>query len=140
MKPCCAEKIIEMQEEIQAGKWLKLLLAASPFILIIPSLDPTTDIDGARDFIIEEIIKISVDKAKSSLGKAVTLPDFADACQAADCFTVNALAQKASSHAIRHPPGSPEFLIWMKMAESYTNAVAGGQCAAPAGGWLPWNW
>ncbi len=129
-----------MQKDVQAGKWLKLLLAASPFILIIPNLDPTTDIDGARDFIIEEIIKLSVDKAKSTMGKAVTLPDFADACRAADCFTVNSLAQKASSHAIKHSVTSAEFQIWMKMAESYTNAVAGGNCAAPAGGWFPWNW
>lgn len=140
MKKCCSEKIVEMQEDVQAGKWLKLLLAASPFILVVPNLDPTTDIDGARDFVVEEIIKISVEKAKSTVDKTVSLPDFADACQAADCFTVNSLAQKASSHAVMHSVASTEFQIWTRMARGYAEAVAGRVCTPPASGWFPWNW
>ncbi len=140
MKQCCSEKIVEMQGDVQAGKWLKLLLAASPFILVVPNLDPTTDINGARDFVIEEIIKVTVEKAKSTVNKTVSLPDFADACQAADCFAVNSLAQKAWKHAVSHPVSSPEFQIWTRMGGAYTDAVAGRVCTPPASGWLPWNW
>lgn len=139
MERCCAEKIVEMQGDVQAGKWLKLLLAASPFILIIPDLDPSTDLGGARDAVIEKIVNLAADKALGNVNKTAALPDFADACRAADCATVNSLAQRASEHMVRHF-GSKEFHVWQRMAEAYTNAVRDGNCAVPAGGWLPWNW
>lgn len=138
MKQCCAEKIVEMQKYIQVGKWLKLLIAASPFIMVAPNLDPTTNLDGARDFIIEEISKIAVEKARGTLTKATSLPTFADACKAADCITVNYLAGMAQAHANRHLM-NPEQFLWEKMAQSYLSAVVNGNCSQPVGGWFSWN-
>jgi hypothetical protein len=140
MQKCCAEKIVEMQADVQAGKWLKLLLAASPFILVIPNLDPTTDLKGARDFIVEEVAKIAAEKALSNIRKGASLPDFADACRAAGCLTVGNLAKRASEHMLRHM-SRPEFFMWQQMSEAYTAAVRDGNCSEPAtGGWLPWVW
>ncbi len=138
MKQCCAEKIVEMQKVVQVGRWLKLLIAASPFIMVAPNLDPSMNLEAGRVFIIEELSKIAVEKARGTLTKATSLPDFADACKASDCVTVNQLAGMAQSHANKHLM-SPEQHLWEKMAASYLAAVAAGDCAQPVGGWFSWN-
>lgn len=139
MKQCCAEKIVEMQEYVQVSKWLKLLLAASPFILIIPNLDPTMNLSAAREFALEEICKIAAEKARGTLMQKVKLPDFADACKSADCLTVNYLSSMALQHSNRHLM-QPEGYLWQQMAQSYAQAVQKGQCSEPVNGWMPWNW
>lgn len=138
MKDCCAEKIVEMQKVVQVGKWLKLLIAASPFIMVAPNLDPSMNLESGRTFIIEELSKIAVEKARGTLTKTTSLPSFADACRAADCVTVNELAGMAQVHANRHLMSAEQHL-WEKMAASYLSAVADGNCTAPVGGWFSWN-
>jgi hypothetical protein len=138
MKECCAEKIIEMQKVVQVGKWLKLLIAASPFILVAPNLDPSMNLEAGEIFIIEELNKISVEQARGTLMKKTSMPSFGEACKAADCVTVNQLAGMAQAHANRHLM-SPEQHLWEKMAASYLAAVANGNCTQPVGGWFSWN-
>ena len=40
MKSCCSDLTVKMQEQVELGKWLKLFIAASPFVLLLPDLTP----------------------------------------------------------------------------------------------------
>jgi hypothetical protein len=141
MKECCANVVVEMQTQVELGKWLKLFLAASPFLLIIPDLTPPGTAKEAAGAVIEKMAIMTTEKVLSNIDQGVKKPDFADAIQAVDKIILGTLSQLAASHMVRHV-GTKEGNVWTKLAQAYspTQARAGGGNTDESGSWFPWNW
>jgi hypothetical protein len=128
MNDCCVEQLNEMHEVADYFWWFQRFIAASPFILLIPDMDPTV---GTKDLIATTAEKASVmtfEVANSRIHKNKTLPDFADAVRALGRISAGELAQLASSHGASHALPLRDAKIknfWMNMSAAYVQALLG---------------
>lgn len=112
MTDCCVEVLMEMQDVVALGKWLKLFLVASPFAMLLENADSPAD--GA----VTELGKLAVTTAIERLNNKAKLPDVGDAIKAVDPIVKIKLRDLAFIHYLRHQ-GDPEAPLWNKMATLY---------------------
>lgn len=142
MKSCCADLTVRMQEQVELGKWLKLLLAASPFVLLLPDLTPGGTAREVAGSIAEKMAVMTGEKALKNIQAGMKKPDFADAINSVDHIILGTLSQMAAGHIPRHI-GTSDGIVWQKLAESYSPTMRqqpGGGTAKPSESWFPWSW
>jgi hypothetical protein len=140
MQSCCSDLLIDMQAQVEQGNWLKLFLAASPFILLLPDMIPARSAQEAAGMVAEKVAIMTADKALANISKGIAKPDFVTAIQAVDIITLGTLSAPAFSHSLRHG-GSKVQYVWQKLAEAYSPKPRKGGGSAPAEeGWSPWSW
>jgi hypothetical protein len=109
MKACCVKVIEDMQNRMEASKWLKAALVASPFVLLIGNHPVEIAADMLKDMVVEQAVEKLTDNGK--------LPDVADAVQSVDHILRNRLHQAALLHSLDHT--GPEATFWENMASVY---------------------
>lgn len=141
MKQCCADVAVRMQEQVELGNWLKLFLAASPFVLMVPDFVPGGSAREVAESIAEKLATTAGEQILKNIDKGTKKPDFVDAIQAVDTIILGTLSQIAASHIPRHV-GSSNGAVWQKLAEAYSPTLqrGGAPAAAPSGSWFPWSW
>lgn len=142
MKECCADVTVEMQETVEAGKFLKLFLAASPFILLLPDLVPGGSAREVAGAVAEKVAILTAEKALTNINKGMAKPDFVNAIQAVDIIVLGTLSGYAAKHMLKHH-GTKDANVWQKLAEAYSPTVqrGGNGDSAPKGeSWFPWSW
>ena len=113
MTDCCVEVLMEMQDVVVLGKWLKLFLVAAPIALLLENAD------GPAEGAATELGKLAVTKAIERLNDKAKLPDVVDAVKAADSITKIKLRDMAFIHYLHHQ-GDPEAPFWNKLAALYS--------------------
>lgn len=140
MKECCANVVVEMQAQVEQGNWLKLFLAASPFILMLPDLIPAGSAREAAEAVAEKMATMAADKVLGNVNTGAKKPDFVDAIQAVDKIILGTLSQLASSHMVRHI-GTKDGNVWQRVGEVYSPTQPGAGSGTGTGdSWFPWNW
>jgi len=141
MKQCCADLTVKMQEQVELGKWLKLFIAASPFVLMLPDLTPGGSAREVANSIAEKMAVMKAEQVLKNINKGMTKPDFADAIVAVDKIILGTLSQMAAGHIPRHI-GTGDSNVWQKLAEAYSPQTrpGGGGGQAGGGSWFPWSW
>lgn len=141
MKSCCSDLTVRMQEQVELGNWLRLFLAASPFVLLLPDLTPGGSAREVAASIAEKMAVMTAEKALKNVESGIRKPDFADAVMAADQIILGTLSQMAASHIPRHI-GSSDSAVWQKLAQSYSPTLKKEpvQPTKPAESWFPWLW
>ena len=109
MEPCCVDVLVTMQDRIEASKWLKILLVASPFILLLPH--------APHEQAAELIKDMAVEKAVEKITEGGKLPEIADAVRSVDVILRNRLHQDAILHYLTHHGTAARF--WERMAAVY---------------------
>lgn len=109
MQACCVEVLNTMQDRITASKWLKVMLVASPFVILLPH----SPVEQAGDLLKD----IAVEKAIERVNEGAKTPDVGDAIKAVDVILRRRLHDDAVLHYITH--NGPEARFWQKMAEIY---------------------
>jgi hypothetical protein len=109
MQACCVEVLQTMQDRIEASRWLKMMLVASPFIILLPE----SPVEQAADLLKD----MAVEKAVERINEGSKLPDVADAVKAVDVILRSRLHDDAVMHYIRH--SGPEARFWQKLADVY---------------------
>jgi hypothetical protein len=143
MKQCCADVVVEMQADVEAGKWLKLFLAATPFILLLPDLIPAGSAGEAAQAVAEKMATMAADQVLGNINKGMAKPDFVTAIQAVDVIILGNLSGYAASHMVRHI-GTKDGNVWSRLAEAYSPTQKrgnNGNGEVNSGeGWFPWSW
>jgi hypothetical protein len=109
MQACCVEVLKTMQNRIEASRWLKIMLVASPFIILLPDSPVEQAGDLLKDLVVE--------KAVERVNEGAKLPEIGDAVQAVDVILRSRLHDDAVMHYITH--NGPEARFWQKLAEIY---------------------
>ncbi len=141
MKECCSDLTVKMQEQVELGKWLKLFIAASPFVLMLPDLTPGGSAREVAHSIAEKMAVMKADQILKNIDQGIKKPDFADAIVAVDKIILGTLMQMAAAHIPRHI-GTSDSSVWQKLAEAYnpTNQPNGNGKKPAESGWFPWSW
>ena len=144
MKECCANVVVEMQNQVELGKWLKLMLAASPFVLLLPDFTPPGSAKNAASAVVEKMAIMTAEKALGNINSGVKKPDFVDAIQAVDKIILGTLSQLAAAHMVRHI-GTRDGNVWTQLAQAYSPTQPGagsgnGSDSGESTSWFPWNW
>lgn len=141
MKSCCSDLTVKMQEQVELGKWLKLLIAASPFVLLLPDLTPGGSAREVAASIAEKMAVMTGEKALKNIQSGIAKPDFADAINSVDQIILGTLSQMAAGHIPRHV-GTSEGVVWQKLAQSYSPTLNKKPAAKPepSESWFPWLW
>jgi hypothetical protein len=109
MESCCVEVLATMQNRIEASKWLKILLVASPFVLLL---------EHAPEEQAAELLKdMAVETAVEKITKGGKLPEVADAVKSVDVILRNRLNQDATLHYLDHQGTVARF--WERLAALY---------------------
>ncbi len=105
--------------------WFQRFVAASPFVLIIPDLDPTS---GSRDLLqtgLQKSGEMAYSMASNTVYKNKTLPDFVDAVRNIGRISYGQLRDTATSHATLHITKDKSIAnFWMNMARAYDDAFS----------------
>jgi hypothetical protein len=109
MQACCVEVLQTMQDRIEASKWLKIMLVASPFVILLPE----NPIEQAGDLLKD----LAVEKALERVNEGAKLPDVGDAVKAVDVILRSRLHDDAVMHYIKHSGAAAQF--WEKLANLY---------------------
>jgi hypothetical protein len=139
MKQCCADKLVEMQEYAELKTVLQFLLAASPFILLLPDLAPARSAKEAAGAVAEKMAVMAAEKALGNINTGVAKPDFVTAIQAVEIIVLGQLSGMAAQHMIRHN-GTKDGNVWQKLAESYSPTAQRGGGVTNSDSWFPWSW
>ena len=131
MKHCCKTTLENMQGVAELAGALKVFLAASPFILILPDLILPGSSREAIETLGEKVITLSADKVLSNVTKSSALPDFADSVRNVHEIALNKMHQFAQIHSLRHVGGT-EGQIWRKFQNIYDE---NGAIRSSGGGW-----
>lgn len=117
---CCRRVVTEMQAIGELGMTLKLFLAASPFVLILPDLLPPGSAAEAAETLGEKLIQMAGEKVVTNVTNTAALPDFADAVRAAHAISLNRMHQLAQIHSLRHGGGATEGRLWTALQGIYS--------------------
>ena len=81
---CCGRALEQMIGCAELGSALKVFLAASPFVLILPDVLPPGSAKEAAETLCEKAYEMSADKVLSNVVDTSSLPDFADSVRNAN--------------------------------------------------------
>lgn len=116
---CCRRVIGEMQAVGELGTALRVFLAASPFVLILPDLLMPTSSKEAVETLTEKLVTMAAEKVVENVTNVSQLPDFADAVRDVSEVAVGRMHMLAKIHSLRHAPGITEGQLWQKLREIY---------------------
>lgn len=119
IKGCCRNAISAMINTGSLGSSLQILLAASPFVLILPDVLPPGSAKEAATTLGEKLVQMSGEKVLENINKTSTLPDFADSVRNANEVALGMMHRTATLHALTHANGITEGQIWVKLTEIY---------------------
>lgn len=128
MIDCCVKQLEYMHGIADYFWWFQRFLAATPFILIIPELDPTA---GSKDLLqtgLQKSGEMAYSLASNKVYKNKSLPDFVDAVKAIGRISYGQLRDAAASHGTSHAFSMKEREImnfWMNLAMAYDEAFSG---------------
>jgi hypothetical protein len=106
--------------------WFQRFILASPFVLIIPEFDPTSETNDLLQSGIQKGVELGYSMASNIVYKNKQLPDFADAVKAIGKISYDRLRLMATSHATLHLPKEKDIAnFWMNMATAYNDAFNG---------------
>ena len=94
MQQCCVTVLETMQDRIEASKWLKIMLIASPFVLLLEH-EP-------REQLAELLMDMVVDKAVEKITKGGKAPEVAEAVKSVDPILRNRLQQDCQLEYLHH--------------------------------------
>ncbi len=117
---CCRMTVTQMQGIGELGSALKLFLAASPFVLILPDLLPPGSAAEAAETLGEKLIVMAGETVVTNVTKTGALPDFSDAVMAAHDIALNRMHQMAKIHALRHKTFATEGRLWAAFDQIYS--------------------
>jgi hypothetical protein len=129
---CCRRALENMQGCAELGVALKVFLAASPFILILPDMLPPSSSKEAIETLGEKVVQMSGEKVLSNVVDTSALPDFADSVRNVNDIAVNRMHHFAQIHSLRHAGGNTEGKLWAKLREIYD---PDGEIRTGGGGW-----
>jgi len=132
---CCVRSLNGIQELEGVGNFLKFVLNASPYIILIPSLGSGVLNEGVRRGVSKQIIEMSVAKAVEKVTAAGKLPDVNDAVKSVHGIVRNKIIEVCRFEMIRHSTGA-ECAFWNKLHTLYSLEDSGK--AAPEPGWFSW--
>ncbi len=131
---CCRRALEQMQGVAELGVALKVFLAASPFILILPDLLPPASSKEAIETLGEKVVQMSGEKVLSNVVDTSALPDFADSVRNVNDIALNRMHHFAQIHSLRHAGGNTEGKLWAKLREIYSKD--GEIRSGGGGGWF----
>ena len=131
---CCARALDQMMGCAELGTALKVFIAASPFILILPDMLPPNSAKEAAETLTEKAVQMSGEKVLSNVVDTSKLPDFADSVRNVNEIALNRMHMFAQIHSLRHAGGNTEGKLWAKLQEIYDED---GEIRS-GGGW-DWN-
>ena len=126
MIDCCVAKLNEMHDMTNYLWWFQRFIMASPFILLIPDLDPTM---GTKDLIatgMQKSAELGYTMASDIVYKNKTLPDFVDAVKAIGKTNYDYLRDLATAHQNRHILKEKHIAnFWFNLGSAYNDAFNG---------------
>lgn len=134
LKGCCRKAITAMIKTAETGTALKVLLAASPFVLILPDVLPPGSSQEAVETLGEKLVEMSGEQVLNKIVDTSSAPDFADSVRNANAVTLGLMHRTARIHSLTHASGLTEGQIWSKLVEIYDE---NGEIRS-GGGW-DWN-
>lgn len=125
MIDCCVEKLKYMHGIADYFWWFQRFVAASPFILIVPELDPTSSSRELLQTGIQKSGEMAYSMASGKVYKNKALPDFVDAVKNIGRISYGQLRDAAASHATLHIPREMDIAnFWHNMAIAYDEAFS----------------
>ena len=112
MEQCCVTVLETMQDRIEASKWLKIMLIASPFVLLLEH-EP-------REQLAELLKDMVVDKAVEKITKGGELPEVAEAVKAVDTILRNRLHQDCQLEWLHHHGDGAAARFWAIFGALYS--------------------
>jgi hypothetical protein len=126
MIDCCLAKLEEMHGITNYFWWFQRFIMASPFILIIPDLDPTAETNDLIQSGIQKSVELGYSMASNVVYKNKQLPDFVDAVKAIGKISYDRLRLVAASHATLHITRDKDISNFrFNMAQAYNDAFNG---------------
>lgn len=126
MIDCCVAKLEEMHGITDYFWWFQRFIMASPFILIIPDLDPTSGTNDLLQTGLQKSGEMAYSLASNVVYKNKTLPDFVDAVKAIGKMNYDRLRLVAMAHSTHHITGDKAIAnFWFNMSQAYNDAFNG---------------
>lgn len=125
MIDCCVKQLEYMHGIADYFLWFQRFIMASPFILIIPELDPTASSRELLQSGIQKSGEIAYSLASNKIYQNKSLPDFVDAVKNIGRISYGQLSAAAASHGKSHAFNMKErdiFNFWMNMGAAYDEA------------------
>jgi hypothetical protein len=130
---CCVNSLTEIQDLEGIGNFLKFVLKASPYIILIPSLGSGVLNDGVRRAAAKQIVEMSIAKAVEKVTAAGKLPEVTDAVKSVHGIIRFKMLDQCMHEMSRHY-GRTEGAFWSKLHTLYS--LEGESESAPASGWF----
>jgi hypothetical protein len=102
MIDCCVKNFEVMHEITDSFWWFQRFVFASPFVLVLPDLDPTMGSKELVELGLDLTKRLTYDEALGKIQKNRGLPDFADTVKNIGSMSYNELRRQAQSHANFH--------------------------------------
>jgi hypothetical protein len=126
MIDCCVAKLEEMHKVANYFWWFQQFIMASPFILIIPDLDPTSGTNDLLQTGLQKSGEMAYSMASNVVYKNKQLPDFVDAVKAIGKISYDQLRTAAFSHGTLHITKDRDIAnFWFNMSQAYNDAFNG---------------
>ena len=126
MIDCCVNKLEEMHGIANYFWWFQRFILASPFVLIIPDFDPTSETNDLLQSGIQKGVELGYSMASNIVYKNKQLPDFVDAVKAIGRISYGQLRDLATSHATLHITKDKSIAnFWFNMSRAYDDAFNG---------------
>lgn len=123
MDNCCVKKIKEMHDLVDYTWWFQMFVLSSPFILLIPDLDPTSGKSDLVQSSIQKCSEMGFGIAMNHVNKNKSLPDFVDAVKAIEKIKYDRLRLICVGHMRSHALREKHIAnFWNRMAVVYDNA------------------
>ena len=116
MDACCVETLQTIQNRIEASQWVRIALAASPFVLLF---DGTAPPEAAGKMLLD----MTVEKATEKLTRAKA-PEVSDAILSIDPILRNRIKQDAELHYLKHHGTGPAARFWSQWQNLYKERMA----------------
>jgi len=125
MIDCCVAKLEEMHGIANYFWWFQRFILASPFILIIPDLDPTSGTGDLLQTGLQKSGEMAYTMASNVVYKNKSLPDFVDAVKNIGRLSYGQLRDAATSHGTLHITKDKSITnFWFNMARAYDDAFS----------------
>ena len=118
MKKCCVETLTRIQNLDGLGNCLKFMLAASPYIILIPSLGSGVLNDGVVTAARQQLVEMSIANAVQKATAAGKLPSVSDAVKSVAGIVHLKILGEIIIELTLHPSGS-ECAFWNSLMRLY---------------------
>lgn len=123
MNNCCVDNLKEMHDFIDDTWWYEAFILSSPFILIIPSLNPAAGNRALLKQCVQRAGTIGVNTALNNVTSTKSRPDFVDAVKAIQQMKIYKLMEMCTKHIGFHTLKDRHIgNFWANMATAYKDA------------------